>query len=471
VTNHSDTGAAGEAARTISVFLADDNLLVREGVRALLSIEADLEVVGVAADYDELIAGATEAQPQVLVTDIRMPPNFQNEGIEAAKAIRKRHPGTGVVILSQYDEPEYAISLLADGAAGYAYLLKDRVSDGNRLARAIREVATGGSMLDPEIVQALVSPVTLEGELTEAEEQLLRQVAEGRPLKAIATSMGSTPESMNDTIEQLFLKLARGASAGRESALRRLRLLQKAIVDREEQGETLSRFLPGGVAEKLRDANAIDRTERMNVTVLMSDVRGYSGIAERTDPTVLADQLRTHRSEMNAAILEEDGTVMQYVGDAVMAVFGAPFPQDDHADRALRAAIAMHGRQAAVNVTWSDEGLDAFGLGIGLSTGDVAAALLGSDERLEYTLVGDTVNLSQRLQELARPAGTTVVSGATVTALTPGTDGGALPFEPMPSQLVKGRETPVEAFRLAPGVGIEDNTALIGANLDNGSGE
>jgi class 3 adenylate cyclase/ActR/RegA family two-component response regulator len=470
VTN-SDTAAAGEAARTISVFLADDNLLVREGVRALLGIEADLDVVGVAADYDELIAGATEAQPQVLVTDIRMPPNFQNEGIEAAKAIRKRHPGTGVVILSQYDEPEYAISLLADGAAGYAYLLKDRVSDGNRLARAIREVATGGSMLDPEIVQALVSPVTDDGELTEAEEQLLRQVAEGRPLKAIATSMDSTPESMNDTIEQLFLKLARGASAGRESALRRLRLLQKAIVDREEQGETLSRFLPGGVAEKLRDANAIDRTERMNVTVLMSDVRGYSGIAERTDPTVLADQLRTHRSEMNAAILEEDGTVMQYVGDAVMAVFGAPFPQDDHADRALRAAIAMHGRQAAVNAIWSTEGLDAFGLGIGLSTGDVAAALLGSDERLEYTLVGDTVNLSQRLQELARPAGTTVVSGATVSALSPGTPEGALPFETMESQLVKGRETPVEAFRLAPGVGIGSGDALIGANLDKGSGD
>ena len=470
MSNHSDSGAAGEAARTISVFLADDNLLVREGVRALLSIEADLEVVGVAADFDELIAGATEAQPQVLVTDIRMPPNFQDEGIEAAKAIRKRHPGTGVVILSQYDEPEYAISLLADGAAGYAYLLKDRVSDGNRLARAISEVATGGSMLDPEIVQALVSPVTDDGELNEAEEHLLRQVAEGRPLKAIATSMGSTPESMNDTIEQLFLKLARGASAGRESALRRLRLLQKAIVDREEQGETLSRFLPGGVAEKLRDANAIDRTERLNVTVLMSDVRGYSGIAERTDPTVLAGQLRTHRSEMNAAILEEEGTVMQYVGDAVMAVFGAPFPQDDHADRAMRASIAMHERQAMVNVAWEGVGLDAFGLGIGLSTGDVAAALLGSEERLEYTLVGDTVNLSQRLQELARPAGTTVVSSATVSALSFGMTGeGGLVFEPMAQRLVKGRETPVDAFRLPPPSAGGD--ALIGADIRLINGE
>jgi class 3 adenylate cyclase len=157
---------------------------------------------------------------------------------------------------------------------------------------------------------------------------------------------------------------------------------------------------------------------------------------------------------MNAAILDEDGTVMQYVGDAVMAVFGAPFPQTDHADRALRAAIAMHQRQSAVNADWELQGLDAFGLGIGLSTGEVAAALLGSDERLEYTLVGDTVNLSQRLQDLARPAGTTVVSRATVDALSSGTGDEALPFEAMPNQLVKGRETPIDAFRLPPDTGV-----------------
>ena len=114
----------------ITVFLADDNVLVREGVRALLNLEADLDVVGVAEDYDGLVAGADEASPQVVVTDIRMPPIFQNEGIEAAKEVRKRHPGTGVVILSQYDDPEYAISLLSEGAAGYAYLLKDRVMMG-----------------------------------------------------------------------------------------------------------------------------------------------------------------------------------------------------------------------------------------------------------------------------------------------------------------------------------------------------
>ncbi len=266
-----------------------------------------------------------------------MPPSFQDEGIEAAKEVRKRNPGTGVVILSQYDDPEYAISLLSDGAAGYAYLLKDRVSDGNSLARAIREVATGGSMLDPEIVQALVAPARDDGELTEDQDELLRQVAEGRPVKAIAASRGTTPEAVNDAIEAVFLDLAHGASAGREGALRRLRLLQRAIVEREEQGETLSRLLPGGVAERLRDdPDAIGRTERLVVTVLMSDVRGYSGIAERTDPTVLAGQLNGHRAEMNSAILEQGGTVMQYVGDAVMAVFGAPFPQEDHVERAAR---------------------------------------------------------------------------------------------------------------------------------------
>ncbi len=130
----------------ITVFLADDNLLVREGVRALLALEPDLQVIGTAADYDELLRGAEAAAPQVIVTDIRMPPAFQREGIDAAKQVRKRHPGTGVVVLSQYDDPDYAISLLREGAEGYAYLLKDRIDQGEQLATAVRAVAAGGSM-------------------------------------------------------------------------------------------------------------------------------------------------------------------------------------------------------------------------------------------------------------------------------------------------------------------------------------
>jgi class 3 adenylate cyclase/ActR/RegA family two-component response regulator len=432
--------------KPITVLLADDNLIVREGVRALLSRDPDVEVVGVAGDYDELVSRAVELRPQVLVTDIRMPPTFQDEGIEGAKEVRKRLPGTGVVVLSQYDSPDYAVQLLADGAAGYAYLLKDRVADSDRLARAIRDVATGGSMLDPEIVAALVSPARGDGTLSEDQEDLLRQVAEGRPVKAIATSRRQTAETVNDAVEALFLNIARGASAGQEDALRRLRMLHAAILEREEQGETLSRLLPGGLAEKLRtDRGAVDRTERLVVTVLMSDVRGYSGIAERSDPAILAGQLNAHRQAMNAAILSEGGTVMQYVGDAVMAVFGAPDPQPDHASCAVRAAVAMHERQRDLDATWAEQGLSAFGLGIGLSTGEVAAALLGSEERLEYTLVGDTVNLAQRLQDLARPAGTTVVAEATVQSA----DRQLSDWEPLGDCLVKGRTSPVVAYRLA----------------------
>jgi class 3 adenylate cyclase/ActR/RegA family two-component response regulator len=433
------------AGAEISVFLADDNLLVREGVRALLNTESDLSVVGVAADYDGLLAGAEAAAPQVLVTDIRMPPTFQREGIDAAKELRKRHPGTGVVVLSQYDDPEYAISLLAEGSAGYAYLLKDRVAEGDQLARAVREVATGGSMLDPTIVAALVNPVSGAGDLSEAEDELLHAVAEGRPIKAIAASQGTTAEAVSDAVERLFLKLAQEASTGAASALRRLRMLHQAIVEREEQGESLSRLLPGGIADKLRrEGRRIGETETLEVTVLMSDIRGYSTIAEHADPSVLAGQLNEHRAEMNRAILDAGGTVMQFVGDAVMAVFGAPLPQPDHAERAVGAATAMHARQDAVNARWGERGLPPFGLGIGLSTGGVAAALLGSEERLEYTLVGDTVNLTQRLQQWASP-GQTVASEATAAALD-----GRVPLEPLEPAVVKGRETPVQAYLLAP---------------------
>jgi class 3 adenylate cyclase/ActR/RegA family two-component response regulator len=428
----------------ITVFLADDNLIVREGVRALLALERDLEVVGVAADYDELVTGAEQAAPQVVVTDIRMPPNFQREGIDAAKEVRKRHPGTGVVILSQYDDPEYAISLLGEGAAGYAYLLKDRIAEGDQLARAVREVATGGSMIDPNIVGALVRPVTTEGDLTPEDEELLQLVAEGRPIKAIAAARRTTAASASDSVEKLFLKLAQQASTGAASSLRRLRMLHLAIVDREEQGETLSRLLPGGLAEKLRrEGRRMGESEKLEVTVLMSDIRGYSGIAEEADPAQLAVQLNLHRAEMNHAILNAGGTVMQFVGDAVMAVFGAPLPQDDHADRAVAAAFAMHQNQAAVNQRWEAESLPPFRLGIGLSTGDVAAALLGSEERLEYTLVGDTVNLTQRLQQLAEP-GETVISEATLAALAKPVE--AVPLEPT---MVKGRHAAVQAYRLA----------------------
>jgi class 3 adenylate cyclase/DNA-binding response OmpR family regulator len=427
----------------ISVFLADDNVIVRAGVQALLATEPDLSVVGTAADYEALVEGAGAMAPQVVVTDIRMPPSFQREGIAAAHEIRQRHPGTGVVVLSQFDDPEYAISLLEEGAAGYAYLLKDRVAEGDQLAKAVRAVATGGSVLDPAIVEAMVNPVTSTGALSPSEEELLRMVAEGRHIKAIAAARGTTTSAAAADVEKLFLRLAQDATAGSQSSLRRLRILHEAIVDREEQGETLSRLLPGGVADLvLREGRRPGETEELVVSVLMSDIRGYCTIAEHADPSALAHQLNEHRREMNKAIVSAGGTVMQFVGDAVMAVFGAPVTVEDHVDRAVDAALAMHAAQAEVNRRWAEEGLPEFGLGIGVTTGEVAAALLGSDEHLEYTVVGDTVNLAQRLQQWAEP-GESVLSEATYAALQRPPHVRAIP-----PALVKGRDTPVKAWRV-----------------------
>lgn len=422
--------------------LADDSLIVREGLRALLRMTDDVDVVGVAGDYEELIARAEQLVPDVIVSDIRMPPTFQREGIDAALLVRKRHPGTGIVILSQFDDPEYALALLSEGASGYAYLLKDGVAEGDQLARAIRTVSSGGSVLDPKVVETLVRPVS-EPDLSPADQELLGMVAEGRTIKAIAVRRRTTGADVAASVEQLFFKLAKQATGGREAGLRNLRRLHQAIVDREEQGEMLSRLLPGGVAGRLRQGGrGLGQTERLVVTVLISDVRGYSAIAEAADPSHLAGQLKEHRIVASDAILAEHGTVMQFVGDSVMAVFGAPEPQADHAGCALRAAQSMHRGQLELNRRWRTAGLPPFELGVGLSTGLVAAALIGSEERAEYSLVGDAVNLAQRLQQFAS-SGQTVLSEATYAALSPSPEA-----ERLGPTLVKGRQELVTAFRV-----------------------
>ena len=432
---------------TIRVVLADDSLIVRQGVRALIELAEDLEVVGEASDYDSLLDTAERTAPDVVVTDIRMPPTFHMEGINAVLYLRKRRPGLAAVVLSQYVDPEYALALLKEGAAGLAYLLKDRVAEGDQLIRAIRMASTGGSLLDPKVMEGVLVPAARPSLLGPGDEELLRQIAEGRSLKAIAAARRTTPAAVTAEVESLLLKLARNATDGDAEAVRHLRYLLRAMVELEEQSETLSRLLPGGLVEVLRQRGLRSgETERLTVTVLMSDVRGYSGIAERTDPAVLARQLNEHRAEMSRAIVEHGGTVMQFAGDAVLAVFGAPVPLERHADHALAAAAAMQARQQALNRRWQQAGFDAFGLGIALSTGEVAAALLGGDERLEYSVVGDVVNLSQRLQEWARP-GEVVLSEPTLAGLSR-----QLTAEHLEPRLVKGRQRPVGAYRLAADV-------------------
>ena len=227
--------------------------------------------------------------------------------------------------------------------------------------------------------------------------------------------------------------------AGQREAEQSSRQLDRA----EATHRRITRLLPGGLAERIsRDPEAFTTTELLTVTVLMSDIRGYTALAETTPPAQLAAQLNEHRQAMNDAVLAHGGTVMQYVGDAVMAVFGAPEPLDEHEARALAAAAQMHVSQDALNATWTHRRLPPFGLGVGLSTGQVAAALLGSRDRVEYTMVGDTVNLAYRLCDAARPAGSTVASAATMSGSNTA-DG----YELLPALHVKGRAATVAAYR------------------------
>ncbi len=194
------------------IVLADDHYLVREGVRRLLETQPELEVVATCADLDELLAAVDAHHPEVVITDIRMPPTGVDEGIRAAERLRETHPDIGVVVLSQYAEPRYALALLDGGTARRAYLLKERVDELTQLVGAIRAVADGGSMIDPKIVESLVTEKTRVDasplhELTPRELDVLREMAEGKNNAAIAAALFLTERSVEKVIHSIFLKL------------------------------------------------------------------------------------------------------------------------------------------------------------------------------------------------------------------------------------------------------------------------
>jgi len=196
----------------VRVVFAEDNYLVREGTAALLSASGEVDLVSVASTFEELMSAVDRDLPEAVLTDIRMPPTSTTEGIDAARKIRADHSEIGVVVLSQYAEEEYAYELLKDGAAGLGYLLKERVADLDELVRALNEVARGGSVLDPKVVEAFVarkdrvahSPLA---QLTEREREVLGEMAQGRNNAAIARSLFLTERAIEKHINSLFHKL------------------------------------------------------------------------------------------------------------------------------------------------------------------------------------------------------------------------------------------------------------------------
>ena len=340
--------ATPRGARRSASSLADDNLIVREGVRALIALEDDFSVVGTAADYDELVTKASELAPQVVVTDIRMPPTFQQEGIEAAHEIRKRHPGTGIVVLSQFDDPEYAISLLGEGSAGYAYLLKDRVAEGDQLARAVRAVAERRSVLDPSIVDAMVHPVTGKGELTAPRRSCSawwRRDARSRPSQPRRVSRPRPPPTPSRSCSCGWPRTP--AAAARTPCAACAASTRPSSTGRSRARRS-SRLLPGGVAEMLREQGCKPGRDEGSWWSASSCPTSAAIRRSPRRPTraCSAGQLNVHRAEMNKAIIAAGGTVMQFVGDAVMAVFGAPVALDDHAGKG-RGGGHGHARGAA----------------------------------------------------------------------------------------------------------------------------
>ncbi|MEV1131268.1 response regulator transcription factor [Agromyces sp. NPDC049794] len=197
----------------LRVVIAEDNYLVREGVRRLLEDSGEVEVVAGTGNATELLDAVRRLSPHAVLTDIRMPPGHHMEGIHAARAIRTEHPETGVVVLSQHADESYALALFADGSAGLGYLLKDRIGDLEDLVHALREVRSGGSVIDPQIVDTLVRRRSASGAasplatLSPRELEVLRQMAAGKTNAGIERALFLSTSTVEKHVNAIFTKL------------------------------------------------------------------------------------------------------------------------------------------------------------------------------------------------------------------------------------------------------------------------
>jgi adenylate cyclase len=265
-------------------------------------------------------------------------------------------------------------------------------------------------------------------------------MAQGLGYEQMALALGTTQEAVDRRVTELFRRMA--ADVGSSSAVDGMKRLHAAVVEQSSTASSLRSFVPSQVADRLAGGQTQMTQQELEVTVLFSDIRGFSTIAERLSARDIAEIVGRHLGAMAEVVVDHGGTIDKFQGDAVMAIFGAPDPLPDHAERALNCAIAMQHRQGELNAQgWGSDTVLELGVGIGLNTGTVIAGAIGGGGRLEYTVIGDAVNVAQRLQSEAG-AGEIVAAASTIAA-APGIE--CVPIGP---RVVKGREEPVEVYRV-----------------------
>lgn len=437
--------AQGTLYRVAALFASPQDLGCEACPRNLLLVRSDLDILSLIQGIDSVVT-LTVTVPLIVVVLAQRWRGSTNPERRVLGPVFAALGGMLVLGIARY-------------AARTMYLQGLVSSEAATIARAAQEASV--LLLPIGLIVAQVQSVLARASVA----NLLVRIGQGRTVTELerdiswalgdpsvritADGTGSTPgdASVVDSTDGAVLTIRHDPAVRRwqPELLDAVVAAARVALDNERlQAEaTLTKSVSPGLAEQLqREGRRIGDIDTITISVLMSDVRDYTTLAETADLHTLALQLQRHRVAMNEAIAANGGVVMQFVGDAVFAVFGAPEPMEDTALLAVQAGVDMQIAQRSIDAEWVANGMEPFRLGIGITSGQVAAALLGSREHVEYSLVGDVVNLAQRLQGMSDGDGV-IIDEATYESLNQ-----AMVASPLPARTVKGRKSVVAAYRI-----------------------
>lgn len=324
----------------VRVVMAEDSPLLRAGLAQLLSADAGVELLAVAADLDELLAAVEQHRPDVVLSDVRMPPTGTNEGVRAAELLRASHPDIGVLLLSQYDEPSCARQLLEAGASGRGYLLKDRVAEPAQLAAALRTVAEGGSVVDPVVVDGLLRRRDEAQEMTSVQRRVLLELAKGHDEPAVAELLGMSPGAVAAEVADLTALMGVAAVSG-----------------------------VGAASALLSELLAVPAFGGRLATVVFTDIVGSTEVLAQVGDIAWEQLLRQHDAVTTEQVLRRGGSVTSRAGDGMLALF-ASAAAAIAAGHAMVEQVAQLGLQLRVGLHAGEVQVDRSGAsGIAIHVG------------------------------------------------------------------------------------------------------